>query len=159
MIRILFICHGNICRSPLAEFYMKKLVREAGMEKRFLIASRATTTEEIWNGVGATVYPPMQRTMRKYGIPFDPGKRAEVLERADYGRFDLFIGMDHENLRDMRRLFRGDPEGKVHLLMEYTDGTETERTRSVADPWYSRDFESAFCDVTEGCDALFEALM
>ena len=159
MIRILFVCHGNICRSPLAEFYMKKLVRDMGRENDFFIASAATSTEEIWNGVGATIYPPMQRTMKKYGLPYDPGKRAELLVREDYARYDLLIGMDHRNLVNMRRLFKGDPEGKIHLLMEYPEGVSADHVPEVSDPWYSGDFEATWRDVSAGCKALLSALL
>ncbi|MGI5990620.1 MAG: low molecular weight protein-tyrosine-phosphatase [Lachnospiraceae bacterium] len=152
MIGILFICHGNICRSPMCEAVMKKLVAEAGRKNAFEIASAATTSEEIWNGQGNPVYPPAKRKLAEHGINCD-GKRAMLLTRADYYKYDRLIGMDSENLRDMKRICGGDPDGKMSLLMDYTD-----RPGSVADPWYTRDFESTWRDVLEGCKGLLAAI-
>lgn len=148
MTKILFVCHGNICRSPMAEFIMKDLVKKAGMEKQFDIASAATSTEEI----GSPVYPPARRKLAEHGISC-AGKTARQLTRADYDQYDLLIGMDSANLRNMRRICGGDPEGKIHLLMEYTD-----RPGDVADPWYTGDFEAAWQDVLAGCRGLLEQL-
>ena len=130
MTRILFICHGNICRSPMAEFYMKELVRREGAEQQFEIASAATSTEELGN----PVYPPARRVLAAHGISC-AGKTARQITRADYDRYDLLIGMDALNLRNMRRFFGGDPQGKISLLLDYTD-----RPGDVADPWYTGDF-------------------
>ena len=148
MTRILFICHGNICRSPMAEFYMKELVRREGAEQQFEIASAATSTEELGN----PVYPPARRVLAAHGISC-AGKTARQITRADYDRYDLLIGMDALNLRNMRRFFGGDPQGKISLLLDYTD-----RPGDVADPWYTGDFEETWRDVAEGCRGLLTRL-
>lgn len=148
MVKILFICHGNICRSPMAEFIMKAAVRAAGLEARFQVDSAAVSREEIGN----PIYPPAQRQLRAHGVPFDD-HRARQMTRADYGAYDLLVGMDGSNLAAMRRICGGDPDGKLRLLMEYT------RTpRDVADPWYSGDFDAAWRDIESGCRALLDAL-
>ncbi|MBR1689834.1 MAG: low molecular weight phosphotyrosine protein phosphatase [Oscillibacter sp.] len=148
MIKVLFICHGNICRSPMAEYVMKELVREAGRETEFDIASAAATAEEIGN----PVYPPARQELARHGIDCS-GKRARLLRREDYDRYDLLIGMDRENLRDMRRICGGDPEGKLCLLLDFTD-----RPGSVADPWYTGDFQATWRDVEAGCRGLLARL-
>ena len=148
MIKILFICHGNICRSPMAEFVMKDLVRKAGLESQFHIASAATSTEEI----GSPVYPPARRKLAEHGINCS-GKTARQLTRADYDRYDLLIGMDNANLRNMRRICGGDSDGKIRLLLEFTG-----RSGEVADPWYTGDFETTWRDVLEGCSGLLSHL-
>ena len=144
MHRILFVCHGNICRSPMAEFVMKELVSQAGREDDFYIESAATSTEEIGN----EVYPPARRKLAEHGIGCK-GKTARQMTRRDYDRFDLLIGMDERNLRNMTRISGGDPEGKISLLMDYT-----QRPGDVADPWYTGDFEATWRDVLEGCQGL-----
>ena len=146
MINILFVCHGNICRSPMAEFVMKDMVEKAGLEREVRVASAATTTEEIGN----PVYPPARRKLAEHGIGCE-GKTARQMRWSDYERYDLIIGMDQENLYDMRRICQGDPNGKIHLLMDYTD-----RPSDVADPWYTQDFEATWRDVAEGCRGLLE---
>ena len=143
MTKILFICHGNICRSPMAEFVMKDLVKKAGLESQFHIES-ATSTEEIGN----PVYPPARRKLSEHGIDC-AGKRARQLTNADYSQYNLLIGMDRANLRNMHRICGGDPDGKMHLLMNYTD-----HTGDVADPWYTDDFETTWRDVLAGCQGL-----
>ena len=148
MVKILFICHGNICRSPMAEFLMKELVRQAGQAEAFCIASAATSAEELGN----PVYPPVRRKLAEHGIDCT-GKTARQLTRRDYEDWDLLIGMDEENMAGMRRLFGGDPEGKLHMLLEYAG-----LHRGVADPWYTRDFDAAWQDVTVGCTALLTRL-
>ena len=147
MIKILFVCHGNICRSPMAEFVMKDLVQQAGLENRFHIESAATSTEEIGN----PVYPPARRKLAEHGIGC-AGKTARQLLRSDYDKFDLLIGMDRANLRNMHRICGGDPDGKLRLLMDYTG-----RPGDVVDPWYTDDFETTWRDVLAGCRALLEA--
>ena len=147
MIKILFICHGNICRSPMAEFVMKDLVEKAGLEKKFHIESAATSTEEIGN----PVYPPARRKLAEHGIDC-AGKTARQLKRDDYERFDLLIGMDRANLRNMTRICGGDRLGKLRLLMEYAGQPD----REVADPWYTGDFEATWRDVAAGCRRLLE---
>jgi len=148
MIKVLFVCHGNICRSPMAEFVMKHLVKEAGLSGRFEIASAATSTEELGN----PVYPPARRKLLEHGIRCD-GKRARQLTRADYQKYDVLIGMDHANLRNMHRICGGDPDGKIHMLLDYTD-----RPGSVADPWYTDDFDATWRDAMEGCTGLLKSL-
>ena len=145
MTRILFVCHGNICRSPMAEYVMKDLVRRAGLEDEFEIASAATSYEEI----GAPVYPPARRELQKHGIACD-GHAARHMEREDYGRYDYIIGMDEYNLRNMRRICGGDPEGKIHLLMSFTGSDAI-----VDDPWYTGRFSEVYTQIDQGCRALF----
>ena len=153
MTRIMFVCHGNICRSPMAEFVLKKMLAERGIAADFVVASSATSTEEIWNGVGNPVYPPAKAEMAKHGIICE-GKRAVQLIRVDYEKYDLFIGMDSANIRNMHRILGGDPQGKIRKLMDYT-----ERGGDVADPWYTRDFATTYRDVTDGCQGLLNALL
>ena len=148
MIKILFVCHGNICRSPMAEFVMKHMVEKSGLTDCFHIESAATSTEEIGNAV----YPPARRKLAEHGIGCD-GKTARQMTRADYARFDLIIGMDRYNLRNMERIAGGDPDNKIHLLLDYTT-----RPGDVADPWYTGDFEATWRDVAEGCTALLNHL-
>lgn len=144
MIKILFVCHGNICRSPMAEFVMKKLVREQGLEKEFLIASAATSREEIGN----PVYPPARRKLREHGMSCS-GKTAVQMTKADYDKYDYIIGMDSLNYRNILRIIKSDPKNKVSLLLDFTDNPH-----SVADPWYSGDFDMTYDDVLTGCQAL-----
>ena len=148
MTKILFICHGNICRSPMAEFIMKDLVRKAGLSAQVQIDSAATSREEIGN----PIYPPAQRQLRAHGVAFDD-HRARQMTRQDYADYDLLIGMDTQNLRNMQRICGGDPDGKLRLLLAYTG-----QTRNVADPWYTDDFDAAWQDIAFGCRALLEAL-
>ncbi len=149
MIKILFICHGNICRSPMAEFVMKKMVEEAGVSHLFEIASAATSTEEIGN----PVYPPARRKLAEHGICCD-GKTARQITRGDYRHFDHIIAMDRNNLRNLRRVIGEDIDGKISLMMDYTD-----RPGDVADPWYTGDFDATWRDVEEGCQGLLRQLL
>lgn len=142
MKKILFVCHGNICRSPMAEFVMKYLVEQAQLTDQYLIASAATSTEEIGN----PIYPPARRKLAEHGIRCD-GHAARQMTHADYQRFDLLIGMDSANLRNMTRIAGGDPEGKIRPLLYDKD---------VADPWYTGNFEATWQDVLRGCQALLE---
>ena len=144
--RILFVCHGNICRSPMAEFVMKDLIEKEGLEDHFLIESAATSAEEIGN----SVYPPARRKLAEHGISCQ-GKTARQMTHSDYDRYDLLIGMDSRNIRNMRNICGGDPEGKITMLMDYTN-----RPGDVADPWYTGDFEATWRDVQEGCQALLQ---
>lgn len=146
MTRILFVCHGNICRSPMAEFVMKDLVRKAGLAAEFEIASAATSAEEIGN----PVYPPARRKLAEHGIGC-AGHAARRLTAEDYDRWDYLVGMDGANLRNMRRLCGGDPAGKISLLLDWTG-----RPGDVADPWYTGDFEATWQDVMEGCRGLLD---
>lgn len=148
MKRILFVCHGNICRSPMAEFVMKDLVRKAGREDDFYIESAATSTEEIGN----EVYPPAKRKLAEHGIGCKD-KTARQMTCRDYDRFDLLIGMDAANIRNMNRICGGDPEQKIYELLDFTD-----RIGEVADPWYTGDFEATWRDVLEGCQCLLKQL-
>ena len=153
MIKIMFVCHGNICRSPMAEFVLKDMVRHRGLENDFVIASSATSTEEIWNGVGNPVYPPARAVLEAHGI--EPrGKRAVQLKASDYDKYDLFIGMDSANIRNMTRILGGDKDNKIHKLMEYTGSSA-----DVSDPWYTRDFDRCYKDIYAGCEALLKYLM
>ena len=148
MTKILFVCHGNICRSPMAEFVMKDLVKKAGLEDSFRIASAATSTEETGN----PVYPAACRKLAEHGIRCD-GKTARQLKKSDYEAYDLLIGMDSANLRNMQRICGGDPAGKLRLLLEYTG-----HPGSVADPWYTGDFDATWRDVLAGCQGLLDQL-
>lgn len=148
MKKIMFICHGNICRSPMAEFVMKDLVKKAGLEEEFVIASSAVSAEELGNHV----YPPAKKVLEEHGISVGD-KHAELLTRRDYDLYDLLIAMDTSNLRNIDRIIRSDPEGKVHPLMSYAG-----KSASVADPWYTGDFETAYNDIREGCEGLLRSL-
>ena len=149
MTKILFVCHGNICRSPMAEFVMKDMVRKAGLENEIRVSSAGTSAEELGN----PVYSPVRRLLTEHGIDC-AGKMARRMIPGDYGAYDLLIGMDEANLRNMRRLCGGDPEGKIHRLLEYAG-----RQGEVADPWYTRDFEATWRDVNDGCRGLLDLLM
>ena len=153
MIKIMFVCHGNICRSPMAEFVLKDMVRCRGLEKDFVIASSATSTEEIWSGVGNPVYPPARAVLEAHGIN-PSGKGAVQLKASDYEKYDLFIGMDSANIRNMTRILGGDKENKIHKLMEYTGSSA-----DVSDPWYTRDFDRCYKDIYAGCEALLNSLI
>lgn len=148
MIKILFICHGNICRSTMAQFVMQHLVRKNGQEQNFLIDSKATSTEELGNGPHyGTV-----RKMQEMNIPMVP-HRAEQMQRKDYRNYDYIIGMDQWNYRNIMRIIGKDPENKVSLLLDWT-----EHPRDIADPWYTGNFDQTYEDVAEGCEALLQAL-
>lgn len=149
MIRILFVCLGNICRSPMAEFIFRDLVNRQGLSQQFFCASAATSTEERGN----PVYPPAQRKLMALGIDAS-GKRAVPLERADYDRYDWLIGMEARNLQAMRRICGGDPQHKMLRLLD-----NAPFPRDIADPWYTGDFDTACQDIQEGCQALLASLM
>ncbi len=146
--KILFLCHGNICRSPMAEFVMKDMVKKAGLEDEFYIESAAISAEELGN----PVYPPARELLAQHGINCS-GKAARQMKKYDYDAFDLLIGMDRSNLRGMHRICGEDFDNKMHLLLDYTD-----RPRDGADPWYTRDFEATWLDVQEGCAGLLKYL-
>ena len=148
MIKIMFVCHGNICRSPMAEFIMKKLVLDSGLSDEFYIASSATSTEELGN----SVYPPAKSELAKHGIGC-AGKRAVQLRKSDYDNYDYFIGMDTANIRNMNRIFGSDKNGKIYKLLSFAG-----RSDDVSDPWYSRDFSTAYADIEEGCNGLLRHL-
>lgn len=145
--RILYVCHGNICRSPMAEFIMKALVKAYGLEGEYYVESAAVSAEELGN----PIYPPAKRCLSQHGVAFDPLKRARQVTLADYDAFDRIICMDSSNLRLIRRIIPQDPQGKIHLLMSYTGSG-----RDVADPWYTGDFETTFQDILSGCEAMMK---
>lgn len=147
MIRILFVCLGNICRSPMAEMIFTEMVKQTGLEKCFEIASAATSTEEIGNGI----YPPAKEELRRRCIPLLP-HRARQMTASDYGYYDLLIGMEGRNLNSMRRIAGGDKQNKIHMLGEYSNG------RDIADPWYTDRFDIAYNDIYAGCTGLLETL-
>ena len=149
MMKILFVCHGNICRSPMAEFIMKDLVRKAGLTEQFEISSAATSAEELGN----PVYSMARRKLAEHGIDCS-GKTACQLKNRDYEKYDLLIGMDHANIRNMYRICGGDFADKIHLLMDYTA-----HPGEVADPWYTRDFDTAWRDLLDGCRGLLDYLI
>ena len=149
MIIIYLSATAKICRSPISEFVMKDMVTKRGIKAKFYIASAATSTEEIWNGIGNPVYPPAKRELAKHGISCE-GKRAVQITQADYGKkYDYILGMEERNIRNILRIVGKDPEGKVKLLLDYSDNP-----RDIADPWYARDFESTYRDVVEAKDFL-----
>ena len=153
MIKIMFVCHGNICRSPMAEFIFKDLINKKGIAERFYVSSCATSTEEIWNGIGNPVYPPAKRELAKHNISCD-GKRAVQLKKSDYENYDYLIAMDTNNAINIMRIIGSDKEEKVYKLMSFTS-----RGGDVADPWYTGDFETCYKDIYEGCCALLEKLI
>lgn len=150
MIRIMFVCHGNICRSPMAEFIMKKLVSDAGLQNSFRILSSATSTEEIWHGIGNPVYPPARSELAKHGISCGD-KRAVQLKKSDYENYDYFVGMDTANIRNMKKILGNDK--KIYKLLTFAG-----RSDDVADPWYSGDFTTTYKDIYAGCHGLLEYL-
>ena len=152
-VRVLFICHGNICRSPMAEFVMKDMVSKLNIADQFYIASAATSTEEIWNGVGNPVYPPAKKELAKHGISCE-GKRAVQVTKSDYARYDYLICMDANNVRNLARIIGTDTDNKVSMLLDYAG----RKGQSIADPWYSGDFGTTYRDVVDGCEGLIEYL-
>ncbi|MBR2395374.1 MAG: low molecular weight phosphotyrosine protein phosphatase [Bacteroidaceae bacterium] len=145
--RIIFVCHGNICRSPMAEFIFKDKIRSRGLNEQFYVESAAVSTEEIGN----SIYPPAKRCLNAHGIPFDTSKTARQITRADYDRFDLIICMDRMNLRWLKYIIPNDPAGKIRLMMSYAG-----QDRDVADPWYTGDFETTYRDLDLATEALLK---
>lgn len=159
MIKVLFVCHGNICRSPISEYVLKDMVEKRGLTDAFEIASAATSTEEIWNGKGNPIYPPAQAELRRHGIGETAytnfsGKRARQVTKQDYQYYDYLLCADSNNIRNTLRITGPDKEGKVKLLLDFTDRPG----RSIADPWYTGNFKETYRDVYEGCTALLEKL-
>ena len=153
MYRIMFVCHGNICRSPMAEFIFKKMVNDNGLSDEFVISSSATSREEIWGNVGNPIYPPALRELKKNGISVGE-KRAVQVKKDDYDHFDLFVCMDENNVRNLKRIIGADPLGKVRKLMDFTL-----KGGDVIDPWYSDRFDIAYSDSYEGCLGLLDHLI
>ena len=149
MTRIMFVCLGNICRSPMAEFIFKDMVKARGLEGEFYIVSSATSSEEIGN----PVYPPARKELALHGIDC-AGKKATRLKWEDYDNYDLFVGMDSSNIRNMNIMLKGDRQGKIRKLMDYTS-----RRGDVADPWYTDRFDIAYRDIYDGCEGLLKALL
>ena len=150
--KIMFVCHGNICRSPMAEFIFKDMLKRKGLENKFTVASSATSTEEIYCGVGNPIYPPARRILNEHGISCD-GKRAVLFTKADYDKYDIILVMDNNNVRNIMRIVGADTQCKIHKLLEFCDGGD------VADPWYSGDFKSCYNDIKRGCNALIDKLI
>ena len=149
MKKIIFVCLGNICRSPMAEFVMKDIVDKAGLSHEFEIASAATSTYEIGN----PVYPPARQKLAEHGIDCK-GKTARHITKRDYDYYDYIIAMDKSYIRNLKNMLSNDPQGKISLLMDYTS-----RPADVADPWYTGDFQATWDDVTEGCEALLSFIL
>ena len=147
--KILFVCLGNICRSPMAEFVMKDLVRQMGIDSQFEIASAATSTYEIGN----PVYPPARQKLASHGIDCK-GKTARQITKHDYDYYDYIIAMDQSNVKNLKKMFGEDTDNKITLLMDYTT-----RPADVADPWYTGDFDATWNDVVEGCKGLITSLI
>ena len=152
-IKVLFICHGNICRSPMAEFIFKDILTKSNLASDFYVASAATSTEEIWNGVGNPVYPPAREELAKHGISCE-GKRAVQVTKADYQKYDYLICMDSNNVRNLMRIIGKDPDNKVSLLLDFTD----RKGASIADPWYTGNFTATYRDIVDGLDGFMKYL-
>ena len=159
MIKVLFICHGNICRSPMAEFVLKSMVEHRGLIDNFEIASAATSAEEIWNGKGNPVYPPAQEELRKHKIgntaytDFSK-KRARQISKEDYKYYDYILCADSNNIRNTIRIAGADTQGKIKLLLDFTDRPGS----SIADPWYTGNFQDTYRDVCQGCEGFLAYL-
>ena len=152
MFKIMFVCHGNICRSPMAEFIFKDLLEKRGLTDKYYVSSSATSTEEIWNGIGNPVYPPAKAELKRHGISCD-GKRAVQVTRSDYVNYDLLVVMDSNNMQNIMRIIGSDPNKKVYKLLKFA-----KVDRDVSDPWYSGDFTTCYNDIFLGCTALLDTL-
>ncbi len=147
------MCHGNICRSPMAEFIFKDMIEKKGLQDKFVIASSATSAEEIWGDIGNPVYPPARAELAKHGISCE-GKRAVQFRKSDYEKYDCIVAMDSKNIRNIFSIIGTDPENKVHKLLEFAQSD-----RDVADPWYTGKFDITYRDIHEGCEALLNKLL
>lgn len=152
MIKIMFVCHGNICRSPMAEFIFKDMVKKMGIEKEFFVQSSATSTEEILGNIGNPVYPPAKKKLAEHNISCD-GKRAIQLKKSDYDKYDYIIGMEQVNVRNILKIVKEDKENKVFRLMDFTDNK-----KDIQDPWYSGNFDITYDEIYEGCKGLLRYL-
>ena len=153
MIKIMFVCHGNICRSPMAEYVFRDMVQKNGVDEKFLITSSATSSEEIINGVGNPVYPPVRRLLEEKNIDTS-AKRARKLLSTDLEKYDLFIGMDNKNVKNMEIILGQEAGGKIYRLLDFAG-----EHRDIADPWYTEKFDVTYADVCRGCHALLEFLL
>lgn len=149
MIKVMFVCHGNICRSPMAEFVLKDMVKKRGIEQEFFISSAATSAEEIGNGV----HRGTREKLKQYGISTE-GKYAVQLKKQDYQKYDYILAMDKQNVKNIQKIIEKDSQNKVHLLLSYA-----EKNRDIADPWYTGDFDKTYDDIVEGCNAFLNKLM
>ena len=161
-IKVLMVCHGNICRSPISEFVLKALVEKRGIAHQFEIASAATSTEEIWNGKGNPIYPPAQEELRKHNIGNTPytdfrNKRARQVTKDDYHNYDYLLCADANNIRNTIRITGPDVKHKIKLLLDFAED-ETRHGQSIADPWYTGNFEATYRDVVEGCEGFLQHL-
>lgn len=148
MIKVLFICHGNICRSPMAEFIFKDMVKKKGLQEKFYIASAATSREEIGN----SVYPPAKRKLKEHNISCE-GKTAIQMKKSDYEKYDYIIAMEEFNIRNIFKIIKEDPEKKVYRLLDFTD-----KPKDIDDPWYTGDFDITYKEIVKGCEALLEKI-
>ena len=152
MIKILFVCHGNICRSPMSEFILKSLITARAITSDFYIGSAATSSEEIYGGIGNPVYPPARQELSRHGISCE-GKTARQVTKADYDRFDYLIVMEEYNIRNLMRIIGSDPEQKVHRLLDYTN-----HPADIDDPWYTGKFDLTYNEIVTGCEAFLTYL-
>ena len=152
MIKVMFVCHGNICRSPMAEMILKDMVSKRGIADRFVIASSATSTEEIWGNTGNPINPPARDVLKKHSIPCE-NHHAVQIKKSDYTDYDYIIAMEQFNLRNMKHIIGSDPAHKVHLLLDFTDAP-----RDVADPWFTGKFDRTYDDIVCGCEGFLRYL-
>ena len=163
MTRVLFVCHGNICRSPISEFVLKDMVEKRGLIDEFEIASAATSTEEIWNGKGNPIYPPAQAELKRRGIGRTAytnfaSKRARQVTRQDYNYYDYILCADTANIRNTIRITGKDTDNKIKLLLDYSKD-ESKRGKSISDPWYSGQFDITYDDVYDGCLGFLDEIL